>query len=156
MLGAITLGELQGITKEEQRKIAEQGQIFLGAGQLDDAYTVFRGLLALDPRDPYYHLAIGAIAQERKELEEAEHWYSSALHIRPRMGPAWVNRGEVRILTGRTKLGAEDLMKALELDPTDEHEWTIRARTILGALLARLDESKLSDPPSGSTDKRES
>src|SRR5687768_10105184 len=47
--GHKTLGELEGITKQEQYKMAEVGYRLLTEGKLKEGKEVFFGLCALDP-----------------------------------------------------------------------------------------------------------
>jgi tetratricopeptide (TPR) repeat protein len=139
--GVITLGELEGITKEKQYEMAKLGHRFIRQGKLDEAKHVFEGLLALDPRDAYFHLALGSIAQRENELDEAEERYTAALSINPYSPPALANRGEVRMMQGRMLDGAKDLLRALEEDPECRQEATKRARATIGVVLQQLEEA---------------
>lgn len=138
--GHITLGELEGITKQEQYKMAERGYGLLESGKLEDAKAVFEGLLVLDPYDAYFHLVRGSIRQREGELEGAEAAYSRSIEVNPFNASAFANRGEVRVLQGQLVEGAEDLIKATELDPEGEQPATQRARTTLAALQAKIAE----------------
>ena len=136
--GVITLAELEGITKEQQHEMAKLGHRVLRQGKLDEAKTVFEGLVALDPHDAYFHLALGSIAQRNDALEEADERYTRALEINPFSPHALANRGEVRMMQGRMLEGAKDLMKALEEDPEVRQEATKRARATIGVVLEQL------------------
>lgn len=144
--GQITLGELEGITKQEQYKMAERGYDFLEAGKMEEAKTVFEGLLALDPYDAYFHLVRGSIRQREGELDAAEEAYSRSIDVNAFNASAFANRGEVRVLQGQLVEGAEDLLKALELDPDGSHPATQRARATLNALQEKLAELQPGDP----------
>lgn len=139
--GVITLGELEGISKEEQYEMARLGHQLLRQGKLADAKKVFDGLVALDPRDAYFHLALGSIAQRGDDLEEAERRYTRALEINPYSPHALGNRGEVRMMLGKMVEGAKDLTKALEEDPECTCEATKRARATIGVVLQQLEEA---------------
>ena len=128
--GHITLGDLEGVTKADQYKLAEKGHQLLEEGKLDDAKIVFEGLLALDPYDAYYLTALGSIAQRTEQLREAEHFYSRALTVNPYAIAAWANRGEVRIHLGQLVEAAGDLAKAIDLDPEGANPIGQRARLI--------------------------
>src|SRR5688500_18668115 len=114
--GVITLGELEGIGKDQQYEMAKLGHRFIRQGKLKEAKTVFEGLVALDPHDAYFHLALGSIAQRDDELEEADERYTRALEINPYSPHALANRCEVRMMQGRMLDGAKDLIRALEED----------------------------------------
>lgn len=155
--GVITLGELEGISKEEQYEMAKLGHQLLRQGKLDDAKKVFDGLVTLDPRDAYFHLALGSIAQRGDDLEEAEQRYGRALEIDPYSPHALANRGEVRMMLGRMVEGAKDLMRALEEDPDAVHEGTKRARATIGVVLQQLEEAGVSakkERPGGKTERK--
>lgn len=139
--GFITLGELEGISKDEQYEMAKLGHRLLREGRLPDAKKVFEGLVTLDPRDAYFHLALGAIAQKSDDLTEAEKRYTAALEINPYSPHALANRGEVRMMLGKMVDGAKDLMRALEEDPNAEQEATKRARATIGVVLQQLEEA---------------
>lgn len=128
LAGQITLGDLEGIDKQAQYRMAKVGHQYLSEGKLDLAKTVFEGLVALDPFDAYFHTALGSVAQQKGELEEAEARYSRALEINPFSAVALAHRGEVRVLLGKLKEAAEDIAKAIEEDPEGKEPATQRAR----------------------------
>ena len=139
--GKITLAELQGFSKETQYKLAELGFNMVSGGKLDEAEKIFRGLVALDPKDPYFLLASGSIAQRKGELQQAEKWYSEALERSHDHAVALANRGEVRLELGKLQEGAEDLIESLKLDPKLEQPTSQRARALLVGLKETLDEA---------------
>ncbi len=139
--GVITLGELEGITKEKQYEMAKLGHRFIRQGKLNEAKTIFDGLVALDPHDAYFHLALGSIAQREDDLEGAEARYTRALEINPFSPHALANRGEVRMMRGQMLDGAKDLMHALEEDPECRQEATKRARATIAVVLQQLEEA---------------
>ena len=144
--GRITLGDLEGITKQEQYQMAEVGYSYVTSGKLDDAETVFEGLIALDPFDAYFHTALGSIAQQRDQHDEAEKRYSRALEINPFFATAMANRGEVRVVQGRLAEGAEDLIRAVQSDPEAKEPATVRARATLNVLREQLQAAAESQP----------
>jgi tetratricopeptide (TPR) repeat protein len=145
LTGHITLGDLEGITKQEQYEMAKIGHSYLTTGRLDKAKTVFTGLLALDPFDAYFHTVLGSIAQQEGRLPEAEAHYGKALKINPFSATAYANRGEVRVQMGRLDEGAEDLINAIQKDPGGTEQATIRARSTLLVLKEQLAKAELVD-----------
>lgn len=139
--GIITLAELEGISKDEQYEMAKIGHQHLRQGKLESAKKVFDGLVALDPRDAYFHLALGSIAQRANELEEADKRYSTALDLNPFNTPARANRGEVRMMLGRLVEGAQDLLRAVQEDSEERHASTKRARVTLALVRTQLEEA---------------
>lgn len=138
LAGNLTLGDLEGIAKEEQYKIAEIGFGCLNNGKLDEAEKIFGGLLALDPFDAYFNTALGSIAHRRGRSEEAEQRYTRALEINPYAATALAHRGEIRIMSGRLGEGVQDLVRALQVDEAGAEPATHRARATLRALKEQL------------------
>ena len=146
LAGRITLGDLEGITKQEQYQMAEIGHSYLGQGKLPEAKVVFEGLLALDPYDAYFNMALASIAQQVHRNEDARRLYDRALEINPYSPTAYANRGELQVMQGQLQGGVEDLVRALELDPRMKEPATERARATLMVLreqLAGLDQDEL-------------
>ena len=141
LAGRITLGDLEGITKQEQYQMAEIGHSYISSGKLPEAKTVFEGLIALDPFDAYFHTALGSIAQQSNDLEEAEARYTRALEINPYSATAMANRGEIRVQQGRLAEGTEDLIKAVQADPKGTEPATVRAQSTLNVLREQLSEA---------------
>jgi tetratricopeptide (TPR) repeat protein len=144
--GRITLGDLEGITKQEQYQMAEIGHGYLSQAKLTEARTVFEGLLALDPYDAYFNMALGSIAQQEHRNADALRFYDRALEINPFSPTAYANRGELRVMQGELQTGVEDLVKALELDPKMKEPATERARAtilVLREQLTNLDQDEL-------------
>lgn len=153
LAGQITLGDLEGISKQEQYQIAQLGHGYLTSGKLEKAKVVFEALLALDPFDAYFHMALGSVAQQDEDYREAEKRYSRALEINPFSAPTFANRGEVRIFMGRLSDGVSDLIRAVEEDKQGREPSTVRAQATLAALkdqLGSLDPEELKKKTSAS------
>ncbi len=146
VLGQITLGDLEGISKAQQYDMAKVGYAALVAGKLDTAKTVFEGLLALDPFDVYFLSALGSVAQQKNDLDEAERRYSRALEINPFSPFALAHRGEVRLMKGELEGGVDDLLRALEEDPAGRDPGVQRARATLTILIQQIDDLGLRAP----------
>jgi Flp pilus assembly protein TadD len=139
VLGRITLGELEGISKEEQVKIAEIAYSYLEENQLEAAANLFRGLALLDPYDAYFQLALGWIAQRRGQLDEAELLYSRSLEINPYSLAALTGRGEVRLLKGRLVEASQDLTRAIQEDPTGKDPAAQQALALVALVRRQLE-----------------
>lgn len=151
--GLITLGELQGINKDAQYKMAKVGFDYMREGKLEPAQKVFEGLQALDPFDAYFHTCLGAISQELGDVERAERLYSRALEINPFSPVALAQRGEIRLSGGRLSEAIEDLSKALKEDPEGKEPATRRARVLLTMVRQTLDAAR-TDPAKTTRDAR--
>ncbi|MCB9655244.1 MAG: hypothetical protein H6729_14075 [Deltaproteobacteria bacterium] len=136
--GQITLGDLQGITKDEQYQMAEVGYNCLRLARYDDARTVFEGLMALDPFDAYFQTALGTIAHQTGDFALADTRYSRALEINPFSGTARASRGELRFIRGDAVSALADLMRSVKDDADGKEPATVRARAIVESLKRAL------------------
>lgn len=142
LAGQITLGELEGIPKSAQYRMAETGYVFLSEGKLDAARRVFEGLHALDPFDAYFLMALGSIAQQRGHLDAAEAHYSRSLEINPYSIAARAHRGEVRVLAGRLLEAAEDFERVAREDPAASDPAARRALAVAHAITKDLEQNQ--------------
>lgn len=138
--GEITLGDLEGIPKADQYKMAETGYKLLSSGKLADAKKVFLGLHALDPFDAYFLASLGVIAVQQGERDEGRARFDRALEINPYSPAALVGRAELLLSAGELLAAAEDLARAIAADPSGKEPTTQRARGI-AAHVQRLIES---------------
>lgn len=151
--GHITLGELEGISKDAQYQMAKQGYSFMREGKLDQAKTVFEGLQALDPYDAYFHLVLGTITQEQGDLDRAEKLYTRSLEINPFSPVALAQRGEIRLGKGQFAEALADLGKSVQEDPEGNEPAARRARVLLQLMKQQLEASK-ADPAKAARDAR--
>lgn len=142
MAGRITLGDLEGIDKDAQYRMAQVAYKHFTEGKLEQAKKAFQGLLALDPFDAYFLTVLGAIAQEEENHEEAESAYTRALDINPFSAVAWAQRGETRIQLGKLSEAADDIARALQEDPEGKEPATQRARAMALMLRQELEKSQ--------------
>lgn len=142
LLGRLTLGELEGVGKDVQYKMAERGFAALSEGKLDMAKTIFKGLLALDPYDSYFHTAMASALQREGKYAEAEAQYTTALSFNPHNSTALANRGEIRFQTGKVVEAAEDLRRSVDEDPKGRDPASVRARVLLMAISETILENK--------------
>jgi tetratricopeptide (TPR) repeat protein len=157
IMGQMTLGDLEGVTKQQQYEVAQIGHAYLSSGKFPEAKKIFEGLLALDPFDAYFHMALGSIAQQTDDLVEADKRYSRALEINPLSPTAFANRGEVRVMSGRLAEGAQDLVKSIQLDPDGKEQATIRAKATVRVLkeqLGAVDLDQLKSKAKDATDTK--
>lgn len=146
ILGKITLGELESFPKKAQYELAEIGYRFIQNGDAERASKIFRGLVALDPYDAYFHTALGVISTLRDDFASAEAHYSRALEIYPRSPVALASRGEARLRLGSVALAAEDLVLAVQCDPEGKFASTQRARALAQVVRDQLQKATQSQP----------
>src|SRR5437879_3611344 len=91
--GRKTFGEVLGINTGRADNLAQLWYRRLQEGQLDDARVMFQGLVTLNPKDPYMHLALGSVHHRAGRAQEAIEEYSKAIQLDPQLTNAYENRG---------------------------------------------------------------
>ena len=132
--GHRTLGELAGISKDQQFEYGRKGLTFIQDGLKDKGREVFLGLEALDPYDAWVQAVLGQLAVDDEEFEDAEARFTKAISINPVSVPALVGRGELRLRLGRKAEGLADLKTALAKGLKDGNEANLaRAKAMVDA-----------------------
>lgn len=134
-----SLAELRGIPREQLFQVAEAGHVKFKHGRYEEAEKIFRGLLVLDHRNPYFHAMMGAIHQKRRRNVEAIVEYTQALQINRRDTSSLVNRGEIYLRHRNYRKAAEDFRTAILLDSTGSNLWANRARSLVIAIKRSMD-----------------
>ncbi|MFZ5441650.1 MAG: tetratricopeptide repeat protein [Myxococcota bacterium] len=112
--GKATLKEVRGYTDEELYSIARTGYFFFYQGKVNEARTVFQGLYAINPTDPYFAKALGVVEMAAGNPAGAVAAYDVALRISPNDAGAYLGRAEVKLLQGQKAQAIEDLRRALQ------------------------------------------
>ncbi len=110
--GKATLKEVRGYTDEELFSIARTGYFFYYQGKVAEARTVFQGLYAIDPLEPYFAKALGVVEMASGNTAGAMAAYDVAIRISPEDASAYVGRAEVKLSLGQRPSAVEDLKKA--------------------------------------------
>jgi len=131
--GETTWAEVEGLTFEEAKAIAQVGCDLAAAGRLDEARIVFEGLVAMNPRDSAAHAALGTVYQKLGRIDDAVTEYSAAISGDAKNPIALANRGELRLKAG-DRQGFTDLAQAVEADPHGETAAGRRARGLVKAI----------------------
>jgi tetratricopeptide (TPR) repeat protein len=131
--GEITWAEVEGMTWQDARAIAQVGCDLAAVGRLEEACGVFEGLVAGNPKDAACLAALGTVYQKLGRPQEAVKAYSAALVHNPKNAIALSNRGELRLKAGDPQ-GLKDLGQAVEADPSGKTAAGRRARALLQAV----------------------
>ena len=137
--GETTWAELQGMTWQEAKAIAQVGCDLATAGRLEEARIIFEGLVEGNPRDSAVRSALGTVYQKLGRLEDAMSAYNTAVEIDPRNPVALGNRGELRLKNG-DRDGFTDLARAVEADPHGETSAARRAKALVKAITLKAVE----------------
>jgi Flp pilus assembly protein TadD len=131
--GEVTWAEVEGMTFEEAKAIAQVGCELAAAGRYEEARVLFEGLVAGNPKDSASRAALGTVYQKLGRLQDAITVYSAALERDPRNPVALVNRGELYLRQGQRQ-GFTDVANAVEADPHGDTAAGRRARALVKAI----------------------
>ena len=131
--GKATLKDVRGYSDEELFSIARTGYFFFYQGKLDQARTVFQGLYAINPTEPYFAKALGVVEMAAGNPVGAMAAYDVAVKISPQDSGAYVGRAEVKLSQGQKPQALEDLRKAAQVVGDDD---AMKAK--ISAMLATL------------------
>ena len=140
--GEVTWAEVEGMTFEEAKAIAQVGCDLAGAGRYEEARILFEGLVEGNPKDAASRAALGTVYQKLGRLQEALLAYGAALERDPGNPVALVNRGELYLRQGNRQ-GFTDIAAAVEADPQGDTSAGRRARALVKAIaLAAVEKMK--------------
>jgi type III secretion system low calcium response chaperone LcrH/SycD len=118
--GKGTLKDVRGYTDEELYSIARTGYFFFYQGRIDEARTLFQGLYAVNPVDPYFAKALGVVEMAAGNAQGALAAYDVAIKIAPNDPHAYVGRAEVKIAMGQRAGAVDDLRRAAQFPRIEE------------------------------------
>ena len=131
--GKATLREVRGYSDEELYAIAKTAYFFFYQGRIAEARTLFQGLYAINPADPYFAKALGVVEMAAGNPQGALAAYDVALKLDARDAQAHVGRAEVRLAMGQKAQAVEDLRRATAL-ATPEDPVGRKANAMIDAL----------------------
>lgn len=130
-----SLAEARGYTRADLFALAEIGRHYLFSGGLRIALTLFEGLAAIAPDEPYFALALGLCLDKLDRVEDARAAYQRVVQLDPRDPRAELNLAELDLCCGDKRAAATRLTRAAAKARTSgELELSRKAE----ALLARL------------------
>lgn len=132
--GRVSLKQIVGLQEAELYAIANQGYYLFLQGKTEPARTLFEGLVAIDPRNPYYYRALGAIYWQMREPERSVRQFTYAIRVAPREITSYINRAEVYVAQKQYRLAEADLRFALNNAQPHEAPLTNKAQAILQML----------------------
>lgn len=109
-----TLAESINFTQEQAKLIIQAGCDLLESGELEAAADVFKGLLVINPHDPFVHAAYGLVLKEQGDDSSAVREFERAIDEDPKMPIALLNRGILKLKKG-DRAGLEDLQAVSSL-----------------------------------------
>ncbi len=118
--GKATLKDVRGYSDEELFSIARTGYFFYYQGKIAEARTVFQGLYAINPLEPYFAKALGVVEMAAGNAQGAMAAYDVALKISPQDSAAYVGRAEVKLSSGQKGSAVDDLRRASQFVGADQ------------------------------------
>jgi tetratricopeptide (TPR) repeat protein len=134
--GGEPAAEVLGVSDTQIQALAALGYNAYQQGKLDDAETLFRGVVALQDSSYLGHAGLGAIALAKRppDLDTAFTHLSRAAELNPNDASVQANLGEVLLRQGKVEEAKKHLEAAFKLDPGHNDPGANRARAIVGGL----------------------
>ena len=133
--GEIKFTQVLNLDANQVASLLLCGHNFFSHGRMEEAKKIFEGLTLLDPNISYVHCILGAIYQHLEKYDVAILRYSRAIELFPQDILSLTNRAEIYLNQGKFQEAAQDLTKAIELDPENNNPSAKRAR-LLAAITA--------------------
>lgn len=141
-----TVREQLKVTPEEFFEMGRVGAMFYEQGNINKAYSIFEGLVELDPNSSEAHSALGAILTLRQDDRKAVEHLEKAIELNPNQIAPYVNLGEIYIRNQKLEEAVASLKKAIELDPNEIDAGANRARAmVLGIYQVIQTDDKVSN-----------
>lgn len=131
--GKATLKDVRGYSDEELYSIARMGYFFFYQGKIEEARTIFQGLYAVNPLDPYFAKALGVVEMAAGNAAGALAAYDVCLKLSPQDSAAYVGRAEVKVAQGQRGGAVDDLRRAAQFVGAEDP-----LKDKIGALLQKL------------------
>ncbi len=110
--GKGTLKDVRGYSDEELYSVARTAYFFYYQGRINEARTLFQGLYAVNPLDPYFAKALGVVELAAGNGQGAMAAYDVAIKLSPTDAAAYLGRAEVKLVLGQKGQAVEDLKQA--------------------------------------------
>jgi type III secretion system low calcium response chaperone LcrH/SycD len=119
--GKTTLKDVRGYTDDELYAIARMAYYLYFQGKLEEARTLFQGLYAVNPVDPYFANALGVVELASGNEHGALAAYDVAIKLAPDDPGGHVGRAEVHLAQGKKSQAMEDLKRAAAVGSPDHN-----------------------------------
>ena len=113
------------------------GLLLVNLGREDEAESLLREVLDLNPSFPHAHFQLGLIEEERADEATARDHYMAALNDRAVRPHALTRLAMQLIARGRTEEAVQPLMAAARYNVRDIYPWEDSARYLLADLLLK-------------------
>jgi len=131
--GKTTLKEVRGYSDDELYAVARMAYFLYFQGKLEEARTLFQGLYAVNPVDPYFANALGVVELASGNEHGAMAAYDVAIKLAPDDPSGYVGRAEVHLVQGQKSQAVEILRRAASVGGPD-HALKPKVSAMLAAL----------------------
>lgn len=138
----MTVAKELGVETRQIAALLLVGHRLYKQGRIQDAAKIFEGLAVLDSKNPYVQGILGSIYQKQNQYEIALVRYNNVLAVIPDDASSLTNRGEILLKLGRFREAAENLKRAIELDPQKKDPAANRARLLIGVVQDAMELAK--------------
>jgi tetratricopeptide (TPR) repeat protein len=129
--GRIDTSELYGLSSPLMKSLAEYAYLLYEQGKYETSKLIFEALSVANSSDPNFQKMLGSIYQIQEKWDAAYYHYTQSLKLSPNDIFVIANRGETLIQMQRPREAAEDLKRAIQLDPDSSNPVGRRARILL-------------------------
>src|SRR4029079_13341739 len=117
--GKTTLKEVRRYSDDELYSVARMAYFLYFQGKLEEARSLFQGLYAVNPVDPYFANALGVVELASGNDHGALAAYDVAIKLSPDDPAGYVGRAEVHLVQGKKSQALEDLRRAAQVGDPD-------------------------------------
>jgi type III secretion system low calcium response chaperone LcrH/SycD len=117
--GKGTLKDVRGYSNDELYSVARMAYYFYYQGHLDEARTLFQGLYAVNPIDPYFANALGVVELACGNEHGALAAYDVTIKLTPDDPRGYVGRAEVLLVQGKKAQALDELRRAAAVGDPD-------------------------------------
>jgi Flp pilus assembly protein TadD len=131
---ARTLAEVRGYRREDLFALAEIAYHYLLSGGVRIAEIVFAGLVAIEPREAYFALALGMCHDRQGRREQAIAEYARASRLDPKDPRPRINMAELALEAGDRAKARQLLRAVLETGCRQDPALVRKTRVLLSKL----------------------
>ncbi len=113
------------------QKLVIRGSALIGLERLDEAYTAFQNIIAIDSRRVEGHFGLARVFAARKDYSRAADKLDEIVQGKPDYAQGWILRGEVSLTLGDKHAAFLSFDKAVALQPNNIGPLISRARASL-------------------------
>lgn len=92
------------------------GNTYQSLGKYEEAIKAYKSCIEIDGDDGMVYCSMGECYEELDEITEALKYYTKSTDLFPQLADAWLGRGIINTVLGKTAQATKEFKKAIELD----------------------------------------